>query len=286
MLLVSAVAALSLSLSLSEGAVAALEPAASVSDGGILALSLGETWTSRTSAADNSWFSVTYGNGLFVAVSLSGVGNRVMTSGMLIPNAPAAPSAVAGDRSATVTVTQASSGGLAASHTITALPGGATCTVVGAVGSCVVSGLVNGTAYTFTATATNAGGTSPASAASPPIIPTAKPMPKPSNVITVTKAKAVVFAKAITLTTSIRVRGPGRIVQKATTKKGRKITTRCTATKTAARAGTYKLICRIAKSGRDALRRGALRLTLRTSFTPTRGTQATKTQTLTLARRR
>jgi hypothetical protein len=40
----------------------------------------GITWTSRTSAADNSWASVTYGNGLFVAVSYSGTGNRVMTS--------------------------------------------------------------------------------------------------------------------------------------------------------------------------------------------------------------
>ena len=40
----------------------------------------GITWTSRTSAADNDWYGVTYGNGLFVAVSLSGTGNRVMTS--------------------------------------------------------------------------------------------------------------------------------------------------------------------------------------------------------------
>ena len=40
----------------------------------------GTTWTSRTSAADNSWNSVTYGNGLYVAVSSSGTGNRVMTS--------------------------------------------------------------------------------------------------------------------------------------------------------------------------------------------------------------
>jgi len=39
----------------------------------------GITWTSRTSAADNSWQSVTYGNGLFVAVSYDGT-NRVMTS--------------------------------------------------------------------------------------------------------------------------------------------------------------------------------------------------------------
>jgi ribosomal protein L13E len=37
-------------------------------------------WTLRTSAADNNWTSVTYGNGLYVAVSNSGTNNRVMTS--------------------------------------------------------------------------------------------------------------------------------------------------------------------------------------------------------------
>ena len=41
----------------------------------------GITWTSRTSAADNQWYSVAYGNGLWVAVSGDGSGNRVMTSG-------------------------------------------------------------------------------------------------------------------------------------------------------------------------------------------------------------
>ena len=40
----------------------------------------GTNWTSRTSAADNYWRGVTYGNGLFVAVAYSGIGNRVMTS--------------------------------------------------------------------------------------------------------------------------------------------------------------------------------------------------------------
>jgi hypothetical protein len=40
----------------------------------------GLTWTARTSAADNNWTSVTYGNGIFVAVANSGTGNRVMTS--------------------------------------------------------------------------------------------------------------------------------------------------------------------------------------------------------------
>ncbi|MBM3670469.1 MAG: hypothetical protein FJW97_10780 [Actinobacteria bacterium] len=41
----------------------------------------GITWTSRTSAANNFWYSLAYGNGLFVAVSASGTNNRVMTSG-------------------------------------------------------------------------------------------------------------------------------------------------------------------------------------------------------------
>ncbi|MGB4335287.1 MAG: IPTL-CTERM sorting domain-containing protein [Chromatiaceae bacterium] len=40
----------------------------------------GSNWTSQTSAADNEWYGVTYGNGLFVAVASSGSGNRVMTS--------------------------------------------------------------------------------------------------------------------------------------------------------------------------------------------------------------
>jgi hypothetical protein len=40
----------------------------------------GINWTSRTPAAALWWQSVTYGNGLFVAVSRTGTGNRVMTS--------------------------------------------------------------------------------------------------------------------------------------------------------------------------------------------------------------
>jgi hypothetical protein len=40
----------------------------------------GIEWTIRTSAADNRWLSVAYGDGLWVAVAESGEGNRVMTS--------------------------------------------------------------------------------------------------------------------------------------------------------------------------------------------------------------
>jgi hypothetical protein len=43
-------------------------------------ISAGISWISRTSVVDNQWYSVCYGNGLFVAVSSSGTGNRVMSS--------------------------------------------------------------------------------------------------------------------------------------------------------------------------------------------------------------
>ena len=46
---------------------------------GIMTSPDGINWTARTVAGTNSWSSVTYGNGLFVAVGLSGT-NRVMTS--------------------------------------------------------------------------------------------------------------------------------------------------------------------------------------------------------------
>jgi len=36
-------------------------------------------WTARTSAADNDWFGVTYGNGGFVSVASTGTGDQAMT---------------------------------------------------------------------------------------------------------------------------------------------------------------------------------------------------------------
>ncbi len=40
----------------------------------------GVTWTSQTAASSNNWQSITYGNGMFLAVSNTGTGNRVMRS--------------------------------------------------------------------------------------------------------------------------------------------------------------------------------------------------------------
>jgi hypothetical protein len=89
------------------------------------------------------------------------------------PGTTGTPTAVAGNGSATVSVVAPSSGGPVASYTVTASPGGATCAVTPPATSCVVSGLTNGTAYTFSSTATNAGGTSAASASSNSVTPLA-----------------------------------------------------------------------------------------------------------------
>ena len=99
------------------------------------------------------------------------------TAGAVAAVAPGAPTglvATAGDSEASVSwSTPVSDGGATiTAYTVTASPGGATCSTSGAL-SCLVTGLTNDVAYSFTATATNVAGTSAASAASDPVTPTA-----------------------------------------------------------------------------------------------------------------
>jgi hypothetical protein len=90
------------------------------------------------------------------------------------PNQPLAPTVEAGNASVTITVQPAGSGLAARSHVVTATPGGRTCAVSTSTGSCIIDGLTNGTAYTFSSVAhrlTASSVASPSSVSVTPIAP-------------------------------------------------------------------------------------------------------------------
>lgn len=96
---------------------------------------------------------------------------RSFTVNAVVPGAPTAATASAGNAQASVSFTApVFTGGVAiTSYTVTANPGGAT--VNGAGSPVTFTGLTNGTSYTFSVTATNAAGTGGASAATNAVAP-------------------------------------------------------------------------------------------------------------------
>jgi len=92
-----------------------------------------------------------------------------------VPDAPTQVTAVSGNGQATVSFTApAPNGSPITLYTVTSNPGGITAT--GTASPIIMTGLMNGTAYSFTVTATNAVGTGPASAPSNSVTQTA-PVP-------------------------------------------------------------------------------------------------------------
>ncbi|MDT0213272.1 DUF4082 domain-containing protein [Rothia sp. ARF10] len=103
----------------------------------------------------------------------------VTPTGTTVPAAPTAVTATAGDGSAVVSWTAPSNGGSPVTgYTVTPYAGSTAQAPVTVSGSppattATVTGLTNGTSYTFRVTATNAVGTGPESAASAPVTPVA-----------------------------------------------------------------------------------------------------------------
>ena len=113
------------------------------------------------------------------------------------PSPPTGVSATAGNAQAVVSWSAPSSTGGTpiTNYTVTSAPGGKTCGTTGAL-TCTVTALTNGTAYTFTAVATNSIGDSPASAPSVAVTPAA---PDSSAPAVTTKTPA---ANGFTLTST------------------------------------------------------------------------------------
>lgn len=94
----------------------------------------------------------------------------------VVPAAPTSVVAIAGNTSASVSfVAPANNGGSAITgYTVTSIPAGGTDVNAGSTSlTHTITGLTNGTSYTFTVKATNSAGTSLASVASNPVIPSA-----------------------------------------------------------------------------------------------------------------
>lgn len=109
----------------------------------------------------------------------------------LMPNsAPSSPtdvSAEPGDASAVVS--WSGTGGFdGLVYTATASPGGQTCTATHPATSCTVTGLTNGTSYTFVVASESSGGVSDDSVASLAVTPTAAEVPVDSTIPTETTA--------------------------------------------------------------------------------------------------
>jgi hypothetical protein len=133
----------------------------SISGAGLVTVSGVAPNTSSTATVTTTRTNYAGGSAQVTAVSLAA------------PGAPTVVSAIAGNSQATVTFTAPVSNGGAAitSYTVTSSPGGLTGT--GSASPITVTGLTNGTSYTFTVTATNSVGTGSASAASNSVTPAA-----------------------------------------------------------------------------------------------------------------
>ncbi len=141
----------------------------------------------------------------FTVVATNAIGNSVASEPSTsvtpvgAPGSPTAVSAVSGNGQATVSWSAPTSDGGSAvtGYAVTSAPGAFTCTPSPATATtCVVTGLTNGTDYTFTVVAINGAGTSQPSSASSTVTPATMPGAPTAVTATATSGRAVVSFSA------------------------------------------------------------------------------------------
>ncbi|MGI9187198.1 MAG: fibronectin type III domain-containing protein [Gaiellales bacterium] len=263
----------------SGGALTAIGGAASA---GVIAVAVTPDG-SAVYAADPGLVTVTTASGT-PAATLSAAATSDITALAVCPAvAPGAPTAAAADPGDTVVslswTAPADTGGARISrYTATASPGGATCTTTGAT-TCLFTGLRNGTAYTFTVTATNVAGTSGTSAASTRVTPRKD---NRARVLVVGPATVTYTGKGVGVAFSVTATSPG-VIAAAMTYKGDRY---CSVSKRVTAAGTYRVRCVMAAAGRSLARKRTTTYALNVSFSPTNGPLASAKPSVVVKRRR
>ncbi len=106
---------------------------------------------------------------------------------------------------------------------------------------------------------------------------------RPSNLFAVRSVKGGVNA----LASIVVVPGPGTLTQRVTrSSTAAAVLIVCKTSVKVTKAGRVKLTCKLSAATRAALRKRSLRVSVKTTFTPTGGRPASKTQAVTLKSQR
>jgi hypothetical protein len=194
--------------------------------------------------------------------------------------APAAPTATAGTRSATVSAVAPNAVTVPTSLTISAVEDPSrTCVITGTGGSCTMTGLTPGASYTFTATAADGFATSEPSAASAPIFPSETPAVTPAAQATIVRTRVT---GPTVISTTVRVTGSGVLRQVGT--RGTRRVIACTTQRSIAAPRQVTLTCNLNAAARAVLRTTPIRVRLITTFTPPTGAPTRQVRTVRIPR--
>ena len=104
----------------------------------------------------------------------------------------------------------------------------------------------------------------------------------PDATVSVYGLKTIITARRLSLTSQVFANRGGKISQHATTGSARSRRTWCRTSKRVSGAGTNRLTCNLGSTGRRAMKRAPLKLTVKTTFTPTGGKAVSSTRKLTV----